>query len=314
MVAIDPKRLRLRDALEQANLTAYRHYPIAHGDEYGGGHVDVGDPFTRVELADRPPSLQHHAPVVQRGLLNRPRLPLAALALQVELLREPLPGLRRSEAGQGCHARQADEAQLLLAGREEVRRSGAQREPTDALGVPAPDELSDRTTHRVTDRDDLVDAEHVAHGKCIVGAVLQAEGLLRTDAAAVAAVIERNHSIMTRERPVTREPVEVRARCPAVQQQQGRRVGWPGHGAHEGGASSGQLHRRPVRHVRHVRGRCCRLAVADGHHITLPCEPALRRAPLSAPVPAACRWGLGTPPTGLRPPPVGRRRWATEGS
>ena len=126
----------------------------------------------------------------------RPRLPLVGLALQVELLGQPPSGLGGREPGDGGEPGEAEEAEPLLARRREVRRRRAQHQPGDALAVALPDQLGDRPAHRVADGDERVDAEHVAHGDGVVGAVLQAERLARPDAATVAAVVDGDDPVV----------------------------------------------------------------------------------------------------------------------
>ncbi len=111
---------------------------------------------------------------------------------------------------------------------DEVAAGGAQHEAADPLGVAAPDELGDRAPHRVADRDEPVDAEHVGQRDGVVGAVLEAEPPSRPDAAAVAAVVDRHDVEVSREHGEAREPVERRVGRPPVQQDQRRRAGRTG--------------------------------------------------------------------------------------
>ena len=250
---------------------------------------------------------------MQRRFLDCPRLPRVALALQVELLGQPLAGLHRGQASERCEAGQADETQLLLARGAEVRRGRAKGESTHALRVPAPDQLGDRAAHRVAHRDDLVDAEHIAHGDCVVGTVLQAEHLLGADAAAVAAVVDCHDSVVACERAVTGEPIEVRAGGPPVQQQDGRRIWWAIHRTDKGRAAPRKLHRRS-RWKRGSAGR--RRAVSNRHYslVLLRLRTQLRRTPPSAPARATFRSVLGIPPSCLQTPRAARRQWAIVGS
>jgi hypothetical protein len=90
--------------------------------------------------------------------------------------------------------------------------------PTTLLGVAAPGELGDGAAHRVADRDESVDAERRSHVDGVVGAVLEPERLLRTQAGAVTAMVERDHAVVLPECSVALEPVEVGGRRPPVQQ------------------------------------------------------------------------------------------------
>ncbi len=103
--------------LEQPDLAAHRHDLVAHRDDHRRRHVDLAEPVVGAERADRPAGLEHHAPVVLRRLLDRPRRPRARLALEVQLVGQPAPRLRRREPGQGGEPGEAEERQALVAAR-----------------------------------------------------------------------------------------------------------------------------------------------------------------------------------------------------
>ena len=121
------------------------------------------------------------------------------------------------------------------------------------------DELGDRSTHRVAERDGAaaVEAEHAQQCGGVVGAVLEREGLTRTHAAPVSAVVEGHHTVVGGERRVGGEEVEVCADGPAVQQQHDGGIRAPRDGAgvaYENLAALRQEHHAPGRQRR--RHRC----------------------------------------------------------
>ncbi len=100
---------------------------------------------------------------------------MQALALEVELLGQPLARLGRRDPGEGGEAGQTEERQPLAAELGEVGRGGAQDQAIDAFAVPVPHQLGDSTSHRVADRDEPIDAERVGDGDHIVGDVVEPE-------------------------------------------------------------------------------------------------------------------------------------------
>ena len=88
--------------------------------------------------------------------------------------------------------------------------------PATRSTVAPPQELGDRPTHRVADRDDAIEAERGGEGGDVVGALLETERLRRSDATAVAAVVEGDDVEVGGQRGVARPPVEVSRRGPAV--------------------------------------------------------------------------------------------------
>ena len=103
-------------------------------------------------------------------------------------------------------------------------RRRAQHEPVDEIAVAAPQQLRDRTAHRVADRDDRAGAELDERRRAVVGAVGEPEDLARAQALAVAAQVGRDHVEVRAERLEGLEPVEAAAGDPAVEQEQRRRA------------------------------------------------------------------------------------------
>ena len=141
---------------------------------------------------------------------------------------------RRPEAAQP-EERQA----VVVAGLEAGGRRRQHESPHDVRVAP-PDELGDGATHRVADDDGGAVALGAQQLGDVVGAVLEPEAAARPDAAAVAAVVEREHAEVLAERLEARPEVEVGRRGPAVQQDDRRRTGRSGDLA-QADRSGGQL-------------------------------------------------------------------------
>ena len=242
VLAVDAERLGARDRVEQLDLAPQRHDAVAHRDDDRGRHVDLSDPRARREVADRAAGLEHHPPVVRGGLLHRPRLPREGLALQVELLGQPLARLGRRDPGEGGEPGQAEEREPLAAELGEVRRRRAQHQAVDPFAVAVPHQLGDRAAHRVADGDEPVDAERVGDGDHVVGEVLETERPLAADPAC------RGRDGRTRTRGsagpsgcVARVPVDVGRRRPAVEEGDRGRTGRAAEVAHEDRAAALEL-------------------------------------------------------------------------
>ena len=88
-----------------------------------------------------------------------------------------------------------------------------------------PEELGDRTTHRVADHRGTVDSDGPQQGCSVVGAVLQPEPTPVTQAVgAVAVVVPGDDPEALGQRRVHTTPVEVGADGPAVEQQHDRGI------------------------------------------------------------------------------------------
>ena len=107
--------------------------------------------------------------------------------------------------------------------------------------MPAPEELRDRSAHRVPDGDDRTGVELDECRRAVVGAVREAEDAARTHTARVTAKVGRDDPEMFGERFEHLEPVQPATRDPAVQQQQRRRARRTRQLAHERRAPAGEL-------------------------------------------------------------------------
>ena len=156
-----------------------------------GGHRDLAEPAPRVEAADRPPGLDDLLPVVAGDLVEAP--PRAAPPVTPVVpprqrgVRDPAD---RHGAGHRARAGGDAEQHPLAHGAGERGARRAQHETVDQLAVSLPDQLGDRSTHRVPDRHEAVDLQLAGQSGDVVGALLEAERLGRSQPPPVAPMID----------------------------------------------------------------------------------------------------------------------------
>ena len=214
---------------------------LGHHDR--SGDVDTGDPVARRVARQGPAGLGEHAGIVASELLAGPETDLGGLDTA---LQHPLGDAPSHDARRGTRRpRQAFDATrprtLGGAATDEVAARRAQHQRRHEVVVAMPQQLGDRTTHRVAHGDELIDPEDVGQHRDVVRAVGEAEAIGRAQAEAVAAMVDREHVETRRECVVRREPVERRARGPAVQQHERRCTLGTGALADERGAAAGEL-------------------------------------------------------------------------
>ena len=110
----------------------------------------------------------------------------------------------------------------------------------DARRMTVPHELRDRSAHRVPDRNERVDAQHVGQRDDIVGAVRQPEPL-RAHAAPVAPVIDREHAVVRPSGPKDHNQFKSAVAARPCSSTTTGAPGGPRDLAHERGASARQL-------------------------------------------------------------------------
>ena len=105
-------------------------------------------------------------------------------------------GHRRRERGEARAAREAEHPRLVREARrrdrDEPGRGRAEHETRDEVAVPAPQQLRDRSAHRVADRDDRAGVELDEGRRAVVGAVREPEDAARAHAARVPAQVGRD--------------------------------------------------------------------------------------------------------------------------
>ena len=180
----------------QVTLAIWWHEPIACGEHDDHRHVDVADPTRRAEPTNRLSRLpDHRFGVLGHGVEHA----VAHLAIR-QHAGDEWPGHALADR-RGHHRR--DLLQLLQRTGErpqvgswgEVGRRRAQHESTHPVRVATPHQLGDRAAHRVADHDRPAHAEHVHQGRCIIGAVLEGEGVVSADPPSVPAMVERDDPV-----------------------------------------------------------------------------------------------------------------------
>ena len=116
--------------------------------------------------------------------------------------------------------------------------------------MPAVEQLGDRPAHRVAGNQHRSHCHFLQEGGEIVGAIGEPERVTRPDPTRVAAKVRGKHAELLPERLERTEPVQPPARHPTVDQEQGRRTGWPAHLADERRASPGERDTPPERNGR----------------------------------------------------------------
>ena len=149
------------------------------------------------ERADRPAGLEHHPPVVLGDLLHAPtapRWPPCAAGRTGAAAHEP--GLRRRQPGEAARPPRPRNAEPLLPrGARSRPPSPPSTRPRHELaggGATSAGRSCRPSSSRPGSTRSMPSRSHSADD--VVGAVLEAERLARADAAAVAAVVEREHA------------------------------------------------------------------------------------------------------------------------
>ena len=241
VAAVDAMHGCAGDRCGQRELTPRRDQLILCRDDHCRRDVDVADPTCGRELSHGTRSLEHGGGVVPADLVAGPQLGSAGVSPHDELIDEAALDDAWRQARRQGQAAQPREGHALVARGREAHRGRAEHHPLDSGRVPLPDELRDRSTHRVADRDEAAHAELVGEGDDVVGAVLETEHPARANAAAVAPVVESEHPVVRCEGTVRRVPVEVRGRAETVQQDNCRRARGTGQVARRTGPSQPPL-------------------------------------------------------------------------
>ena len=191
VVAVDLEDGRGERGGERA-LLGRRDGGVLGRQEDRARRVEAGDPGRRVvaaELAARLGEVDRVAAAELRGDPRRDRRigeaagPQPALPRRLGREAEHEPQ-RRHRAPERLHARGAP-----------VERRGAEDEPGDELRVVAGEDRGDRAAHAVADRQHRLDLEVREQRGGVIGAGLERERLRGADAAAVAAVVDRQHAV-----------------------------------------------------------------------------------------------------------------------
>jgi hypothetical protein len=260
--------LARRDPEERRELAllAGRDERVLDGHDDRARHAEPGEPRAPVVAPELAARLGDVTRVAAGHLGRRPR--------RAGLVRQP----DRAQAGAPCgvgkepelEAQEPHEPPAALHVRLlPVRRGRAEHEAGDEVGMVAGQEAGDRAAHRVADGHGAIDPFVAQEGRGVVGAVGEAERLGRSQPAAVAAVIEREHAIAgAGERVVRRDPVEVGRHHPAVQEQERRAVA----------AGVAQEELAAARHVDEAAGRRLERRLGDVARGPAPAQQRGQRA------------------------------------
>ena len=226
MVGVDAERFSIGDQIDELLLAVRGDDAVALGHHDGGRDGDLVEPVDRRESQDRPDRGPDRRQVVQgegRGhvllaragsVTNSDRVG-CAISVRIEA------GIRAQRAAGALDDRKQ---QVVHRGEPELAGRGAEHETADSLGMAAPHELGDRSTHRVADQDRRAGAERVEQRGDVVGASFQRELVVTHDAAPVSAMVDGDDPIVRVQVIEERRPVETARREQAVEQHDGRRV------------------------------------------------------------------------------------------
>ena len=212
VAAVDRVPDRAGERGQQLGLPPQRHQPVAGHEDHRHGNVQLADPLPRAEAAQRFGRLQHRPAVVPR--------------------QQPTGGRHHAER---------TEAQPIGRCPPEVTGGGTQDKTLDPVPVAVRRELGDRSAHRVADRDEAVDPEHVRQGHRVVGAVGEPE-TPGPDPPAVTPVVERHDPERLRERHEGGRPIRTGRRAQAVEQHHRRGARRACGFEHPGRPATRQLH------------------------------------------------------------------------
>jgi len=219
VIAVDLELLGTGDRSRERVLTAGGYDLVACRYDDRGWHRDVRNPIARRETNDGARCLGERGGVGARHLFayvvsDLRRLDVSDHAFddlaEHQLGRHPST---KDSPGQD----RAREDRVLL--RREMLCCGAKDQSAYACRVPAPAEFRDRSAHRVSDGDELADAERVSHGDDIVCTVPQPKAT-RRDAIAMPAVIDRHDVVTLGEVGKSGEPIQCARRGKAMKQDQ----------------------------------------------------------------------------------------------
>ena len=254
VVAAHEMRHRAGHAGRELELATRRNDLIPRVHEYRRRYVDLPHPIRGGISPERDGGLQH-------GAWIAPTSPLALPTRNTRCRRNTTArsaAMTRRAAASGSTpldvlecGKRGEHRMLPRRLAESVARR-AHDETGDALGVATPHELSDRSAHRVADRQKPFDVQRVRECDDVVGGSFERERRVGANAAAVTAMVRRDDSISVFEGRKRGEPIQRRGRAEAMQQHHDVCIGRAPGVAHEHRAAAGQGHRPSGRQWWHV--------------------------------------------------------------
>ena len=226
----------------QLELAPQRHHLIVGGGDHRDGDVDLVDPRSRAEAAERQGGLADQAGVVPAQLACRPPPQVGGDEAAGEDPSYRAPAGYAESLGQAMEAdveaSDAEEEHAVVDPSAEVPAGGTEHHSRHSLGMAVPDQLGDRAAHGIADRDEPVDAEHVCEGGHVVGAVSEAE-VVAAHTSPVSSVIDGDDPVPMAEGSKGGRPVGPARGAQPVQQQHYRSARWSRRLADEGTAATG---------------------------------------------------------------------------
>ena len=124
-------------------------------------------------------------------------------------------------------------AQSTSIARSETTSRRTQDHSFDAATMSPPEQLGDRTAHRVSHANKAIDHERIRECRNVIGTIRESERDSDPHPPSVTAMIDDQYAIGATERLEYRSPVEQACRAETMQEQQGRRIRRPCGLAHE---------------------------------------------------------------------------------
>ena len=208
VIGVDPMNLRARDRIRHQRLVPGRDVPVLLGLHNRGGHVDLAEPWVRVEACERGGSLDHRGRLRRREFLLQCQTPAGILDVLEHPLAHVVPHRLRRHPGRERQQRPERRGGPLRPRSAETGARRAEHETRGPVRMTSPEQLGHRAAHRVADRDHALHAQVIGQRRRVVGAVLQLEGADPSNPPAMAPVIERDDPKAARQGGEARRPVQ----------------------------------------------------------------------------------------------------------
>ncbi len=201
--------------------------PVLLCDDNSSGRVDSADPVGRVEACDGGPGLENGDRIAAAEFRHHPRSKFWVCHGAPEpILSDPAQHASRSEPSGDVQQAGVGECQLASLRRGEVAGRRAKHEAGDTIRMSVPNQLGDRSTHRVADGHKSIEIERVSQRSHVVGAVGEPEVLANRDSSPMSSVVDCNKSKRAAKRIECGAPVHSAGCTETVEKNQRRRARW----------------------------------------------------------------------------------------
>ncbi len=139
---------------------------------------------------------------------------------------DPAHETSRSEPSGDVQQPGVGECQLASLRRGEVAGRRAKHEAGDTIRMSLPNQLGDRSAHRVADGHESIEIECVSQRSHVVGAVGEPEVLANRDSSPMSSVVDCNQSKRAAKRIECGAPVQSAGCTETVEKNQRRRPRW----------------------------------------------------------------------------------------